>query len=656
MTLPSHVGVQWHHVTIAIVLAAIACRSTTDAPKPTTINRFRDAAGTLAVGQADSIGVKVSDAQGSPYAGAIVSFAVTAGGGAISASSATSGRDGVAAVLWTLGTTPGTQLVSASASLTGSPILFSVNAQADAAAALAKIGADVTTSIAATTIDSVRVLVTDRFNNPKPGAPVVFVVSAGGGSVSPASVSTGADGRAAARWTLGNAANQVNTVTATTASLPVVTFSTNTVSGPAAIVGKTGADPTTVTAGEDYDSIRVVVTDAAGNPKAGEPVVFAVTGGGGNVSPTNVTTGVNGRAATRWTVGTSAAQVNTVTATRVGLPSATFTTTVTAGPASAVTKVGTDPVNFSAGAVVDSIRVLVTDRFGNAKSSETVAFAITAGAGSISPSTVTTGSDGRAAARWRLGQASLTLNVATATRAGFASVIFSTTTTAAAPTTVVLTTPRIIVVDVGATIPADFSVRDAGNNPMVGEPLVSVSRGPAASYANGLVTGARRGQTFIVVSSATNGLARDSVLVIVKTPGEPVLTTNLTTTDFAPNTLVTVTLLADMRTSAERLGAGTVLVTWNPAQLTYVSNTDGASGVGATVNINNVATGSFTLAFASSAGLLGNVEMRQITFRTTATVGRTGTLSLLPTELTAAVTFSNLLLTAVSAFFPLVVR
>ena len=285
-----------------------------------------------------------------------------------------------------------------------------------------------------------------------------------------------------------------------------------------------------------------------------------------------------------------------------------------------------------------------------------MAFAITAGAGSISPSTVTTGSDGRAAARWRLGQASLTLNMATATRAGFASVIFSTTTTAAAPTTVVLTTPRIIVVDVGATIPVDFSVRDAGNNPMVGEPLVSVSRGPAASYANGLVTGARRGQTFIVVSSATNGLARDSVLVIVKTPGAPVLTTSLTTTDFAPNMLVTVTVLADMRTSSERLGAGTVLVTWNPAQLTYVSNTDGASGVGATVNINNVATGSFTLAFASSAGLLGNVELRQITFRTTTTVGRTGTLSLLPTELTAAVTFSNLLLTTVSAFFPLVVR
>ena len=655
MTLSSHVRVRWHRMTIAIVLSASACKSTTDAPKPTTISRFREVAGALAVGQADSIGVKVSDTQGSPYAGAIVSFAVTAGGGAISASSATSGRDGVASVQWTLGTTPGTQSVSASASLTGSPILFSVNAQADAAATLAKIGADVTTSIAATTIDSVRVLVTDRFNNPKPGAPVVFVVLAGGGSISPSSASTGADGRAAARWTLGRAANQVNTATATTGSLPVVTFSTNTVSGPAAIVGKSGADPATVTAGEDYDSIRVVVTDAVGNPKAGEPIVFAVTGGGGSVSPTNLTTGVNGQAATRWTVGTSAAQVNTVTATRVGLPSATFTTTVTAGPANAVTKVGTDPVNLSASAV-DSIRVLVTDRFGNARPSETVTFAVTAGAGSISPSTITTGSDGRAAARWTLGQGSLTLNVATATRAGFASVIFSTTTTAAAPTTVVLTTPRIIVVDVGATIPADFSVRDAGNNPMVGEPLVSVSRGPAASYANGLVTGARRGQTFIVVSSATNGLARDSVLVIVKAPGEPVLTTNLTTTDFAPNTLVTVTLLADMRTSAERLGAGTVLVTWNPAQLTYVSNTDGASGVGATVNINNVATGSFTLAFASSAGLLGNVEMRQITFRTTATVGRTGTLSLLPTELTAAVTFSNLLLTTVSAFFPLVVR
>lgn len=61
--------------------------------------------------------------------------------------------------------------------------------------------------------DSVRVRVTDVFGFPQPGLTVQFAVAAGGGAVSPASVTTNADGRAATQWTLGAAGAQQITVT-----------------------------------------------------------------------------------------------------------------------------------------------------------------------------------------------------------------------------------------------------------------------------------------------------------------------------------------------------------------------------------------------------------------------------------------------------------
>lgn len=45
----------------------------------------------------------------------------------------------------------------------------------------------------------------DRLGSPVPGVPVAFAVTSGGGTVAPATISTNAEGRAAARWTLGSA-------------------------------------------------------------------------------------------------------------------------------------------------------------------------------------------------------------------------------------------------------------------------------------------------------------------------------------------------------------------------------------------------------------------------------------------------------------------
>lgn len=56
------------------------------------------------------------------------------------------------------------------------------------------------------------------------------------------------------------------------------------------------------------DSLAVRVMTAGGQPVAGVPVVFTVTGGGGSVSPASTITDAQGFARTQWTLGTAVAQ------------------------------------------------------------------------------------------------------------------------------------------------------------------------------------------------------------------------------------------------------------------------------------------------------------------------------------------------------------
>lgn len=70
---------------------------------------------------------------------------------------------------------------------------------------------------------------------------------------------------------------------------------------------KISGDEQIGTAGQTLPSPLVVqANDALGNPVSGAPLVFAVTQGGGSVSPTTSSTGANGRASTTFTLGTAA--------------------------------------------------------------------------------------------------------------------------------------------------------------------------------------------------------------------------------------------------------------------------------------------------------------------------------------------------------------
>lgn len=154
----------------------------------------------------------------------------------------------------------------------------------------------------------------DSQGNPVPGGTgglaanttVTFAVATGGGTLSATAVTVGGDGRASTSWTLGIVAGDQQTVTATagTGGAGSATFSATAAAGPAAALQIVSGDDQTGTVGVFLpDSLVVRVVDQYGNAVAGHQVSFSATSGGGSVSPPMATTGANGQAATRWTLG-----------------------------------------------------------------------------------------------------------------------------------------------------------------------------------------------------------------------------------------------------------------------------------------------------------------------------------------------------------------
>lgn len=97
-------------------------------------------------------------------------------------------------------------------------------------------------------------------------------------------------------------------------------------SGASSVAASAFKPPVAVGPGADLpDSIRVLVTNVSGGAAVGARVAFAVTGGGGTVSPTTwITITQTGIAAAHWTFGAGAG-LNTVTATVVRPDSLTDT-------------------------------------------------------------------------------------------------------------------------------------------------------------------------------------------------------------------------------------------------------------------------------------------------------------------------------------------
>jgi len=147
--------------------------------------------------------------------------------------------------------------------------------------------------------------------------------------------------------------------------------------------------------------VEVVVTGSNGKAFAGGVVTFAVTGGGGQVSPSQANTDQTGKASATWILGTTTgSQSLSVSA---GAASLQFTATVAAGPPNSVESVSSFPGQFLPGeSLTQPAEFVVRDQHNNNVSGASVAFDASDG-GSANPSQGTTGSDGRVSTIWTLG-------------------------------------------------------------------------------------------------------------------------------------------------------------------------------------------------------------------------------------------------------------
>ncbi len=170
--------------------------------------------------------VEIRDQNGSPLSGATVTFAVTAGGGTLSATTDTTDANGIASTSLTLGRQPGANTVQATVEGL-EPVTFTATGLA-VARTLDKPSGDGQEGAAGAALSEALVVeVRDQNGQTLAGVEVTFAVTAGGGTLSSTTATTDADGRATTMLTLGRTPG-TNEVTATVADLEPVTFTATT--------------------------------------------------------------------------------------------------------------------------------------------------------------------------------------------------------------------------------------------------------------------------------------------------------------------------------------------------------------------------------------------------------------------------------------------
>jgi hypothetical protein len=257
------------------------------------------------VGQAlpDSLVVLVTDPEGRPVEGVEVSFDAPDGAGLAPGDTVLTGPDGRAAVYYTLPTVSGTQTIEVHAKpvvpSSSLSTVFSVSAVPDAPAGLILMGGDKQEAEVLTPLgDSLAVKAVDRFGNGVSGVEVTW--AAADGAVSPPSVVTGPDGRAATQRTLGEKPGVYRT-TATAPGLETstVSFEATGVAPPSPQLVLVTQPSATATAGIPFERQPVVqLQDAVGSPLLRADVVVTVQiadGAGSLAGTTSARSNVDGQ-------------------------------------------------------------------------------------------------------------------------------------------------------------------------------------------------------------------------------------------------------------------------------------------------------------------------------------------------------------------------
>ena len=406
--------------------------------EPTPVNlelvSGNDQSGPVGTQLAADFVVRVVDSNDQPVAGQTVTFAVMAGGGSLSTTSTTSNANGAARTRLSLGSTPGTNRVEASVS--GLPVVtFITTATAGAerivdgsrdtptdgsVAQLVSVDGDGQTGSVGTQLASDFVVsVLDGNGDGVVNHSVTFTVTEGGGFLSVTYATTDANGEARTRLTLGSALG-TNRVQASVRGLPPVIFT--------ATAGAQGDSAKLYLAVSGSGEMRTVTVYAYGRDgQLASNVDISLSGG--SFSRTVVRTGDDGAAESLLVLPKSGTV--TVTATAEGYESAATRITVGAR-ADRLTLVSGNDQKGPVGTPLSSDFVVRVENENNQPvQNQTVAFAITAGGGSLSVISETTDVNGEARTRLTLGGAP-GINRVQASASGLSVVTFTATATAVA--------------------------------------------------------------------------------------------------------------------------------------------------------------------------------------------------------------------------------
>ena len=348
----------------------------------------------------ESLAVKVADQYGNGIRNIAVTWAVnTASGGTIGARSAVSDTNGVVKAAWVLGAcldAPHITTATAEALTT----TFTANATIPSTARFEILGGNAQRAPVGTALaESLAVRLTLASGAPVQGAGITWLVTAGGGSVEPQRSTTDAEGMAKARWALGTSAGP-SAVAATVADLAGVNFTAYASADAPATIAKVRGDQHGVPGQPALDSLVVVVRDRFGNAVSEMPVTFTVTKGGGTVETSPVTSGLDGRAATVFRLGTAGVD-NDVTAT-AGPAAASFQIWGTPAADWTLSFVGNVYWPRPAGSPVPGITVRLADGSGRGLPGASVAWSVSHQRQPITATTIT-GANGIASNLWWLG-------------------------------------------------------------------------------------------------------------------------------------------------------------------------------------------------------------------------------------------------------------
>ncbi len=585
---------------------------------------------------ANTLRVKVTDAFGNALAGQTVS--VSADNGAAVAATVITGPDGTVEISVT-SQTAGISTVTAT--INNSTLSQNVTFIADVSTAkIADLVVIKDGSVAdGAMANTLRVKVTDAFGNALAGQTVS--VSADNGAAVAATVITGPDGTVEISVTSQTAG--ISTVTATINNSTLsqnVTFIADVSTAKIAdlVVIKDGS----VADGAMANTLRMKVTDAFGNALAGQTV--SVSADNGAAVAATVITGPDGTV--EISVTSQTAGISTVTAT---INNSTLSQNVTFIADVSTAKIADLVVikdgSVADGAMANTLRVKVTDAFGNALAGQTVS--VSADNGAAVAATVITGPDGTV----EISVTSQTAGISTVTATINNSTLSQNVTFIADVSTAKIADLVVIkdgsVADGAMANTLRVKVTDAFGNALAGQ-TVSVSADNGAAVAATVISGPD-GTVEISVTSQTAGIsavaasinnsslsqnvtfipdvstAKIADLVVIKdgsvADGAMANTLRVKVTDAFGNTLAgqTVSVLADNGATVAPT------VTTQPdgtVEISVTSQTAGTSAVTASINSSSLSQ-NVTFVPGDASQLTSTVETNKSNY----TVGETITIT-----------------------------